>query len=398
MRDIAIGYYAHHHGQGHITRARTIAAHLPCPLTIFSSIDSPSDTAESVTMRLLPKDVEAADAGIDAANGEGERAATPVRGDAPSPTPRHALTSTLPHTVPHSPSPALHYAPTAIHGIVERMGTMVDWFREAWPCLLVVDVSVEVALLARLCSVPTVYVRQRGNRSDAPHALAYASAAALLAPYPETFSDRPVLNEWSEKTVFTGFISRYAAGGAKAQTLKCDVTAAKTVIVLIGHGGTAMTATALSEAARACPQWHWTVLGPVGQTDALALPSNIVFLGVVDDPAQWIATASVVVGSAGDSVVAEIAAFRQRFICFAEPRPFDEQMATAQSLERHGLAVYCRHWPSAKLWPVILGRAMGLDPSQWDRFDDATGAQKAANAIMHAAESAWQHAAQGGPR
>jgi UDP-N-acetylglucosamine:LPS N-acetylglucosamine transferase len=279
----------------------------------------------------------------------------------------------------------------AMHGIVERMGIMVDWFRDAWPCLLVVDVSVEVALLARLCSVPTVYIRQRGNRSDAPHALAYASAATLLAPYPEAFSDRPVLDEWADKTVFSGFISRYTVAHDKADALKTADVDRKSIIVLIGHGGTAITARDLSEAARACPQWHWTVLGPIDQAEGLLFPANIDMLGVVDDPAQWIATAHVVVGSAGDSVVAEIAAFRQRFICFAEPRPFDEQMATAQSLERHGLAVYCRRWPNAALWPVILGRAMGLDPAQWDRFADTQGAQRAATAIMNTAESAWRH-------
>lgn len=395
MRDIAIGYYAHHHGQGHITRARTIAAQLPYPMTIFSSIDSPSESPDSVSMRLLPPDtVEMPDAPDQPASDEIHRTdkvdAGSVREAAER---RHAL----PHTRPDGSPRALHYAPTAMRGITERMGIMVDWFRDAWPCLLVVDVSVEVALLARLCSVPTVYVRQRGNRTDAPHALAYASAAALLAPYPETFSDRPVLDEWSDKTIFTGFISRYAADRDHTKALR-NGGVQRTIVVLIGHGGTAITARALGEAARACPEWHWTVLGPVDRAEGLLLPANIAMLGVVADPAQWLATADVIVGSAGDSVVAEVAAFRQRFICFADPRPFDEQMATAQSLERHGLAVYCRHWPTAALWPVILSRAMALDPEQWDRFADTQGAQRAASAITRTAETAWQHLAPDGPR
>ena len=58
-RDVAIGYYAHHHGQGHLTRALTIASRLPCPMTLFSSIDSPADMPPSVTAYTLPPDTEA---------------------------------------------------------------------------------------------------------------------------------------------------------------------------------------------------------------------------------------------------------------------------------------------------------------------------------------------------
>src|ERR1700728_4625073 len=118
-----IGYYAHHHGAGHVTRALAIAAHLPGQLTLFGS-SLPSETAlENVTLRHLPMDYD-------------EKTAI----DTPA---------------------GLHYAPLAVDGLRDRMGAMVDWFREHWPCLLVVDVSVEVALLARLCGVPTVYIRQR---------------------------------------------------------------------------------------------------------------------------------------------------------------------------------------------------------------------------------------------
>ena len=282
------------------------------------------------------------------------------------------------------------------------MATMVNWFRDAWPCLLVVDVSVEVALLARLCSVPTVYVRQRGNRSDPPHALAYASATALLAPYPESFVDRPVLNEWMDKTVFTGFISRYAPYPssdnpqsefqAEYQAQSRPPLESKHVCVLVGYGGTVITATSLSEAARASPQWQWTVVGPVSRPSAETaspIPDNIRFLGVVNDPVRWLLSADVVIGSAGDSVVAEVAALRKRFICFAEPRPFDEQMATAQSLEHNGLAIYCRQWPGTILWPVLLGRALNLDPTRWDQFMQADGAAKAANAILSAAAQVY---------
>ena len=48
---------------------------------------------------------------------------------------------------------------------------------------MVVDVSIEIALLARLHGVPVVLVAQRGIRHDAAHALAYAQASAIAAPW-----------------------------------------------------------------------------------------------------------------------------------------------------------------------------------------------------------------------
>ena len=36
-----IGYYVHHHGTGHLHRAMTVAAHLPQPVTGFSSLPRP---------------------------------------------------------------------------------------------------------------------------------------------------------------------------------------------------------------------------------------------------------------------------------------------------------------------------------------------------------------------
>jgi hypothetical protein len=141
----AIGYYVHHHGAGHVTRALAIAEHMEAPITLFGSSLPEESHLSNVSLCHLPLDFDA-------------------------------------DTVVDTPA-GLHYAPLAVHGLRERMGMLVDWLRSNWPCLLVVDVSVEVALLARLLGVPTVYMRQRGHRVDAAHSLAYASATRLLAPY-----------------------------------------------------------------------------------------------------------------------------------------------------------------------------------------------------------------------
>jgi hypothetical protein len=49
--------------------------------------------------------------------------------------------------------------------------------------------------------------------------------------------------------------------------------------------------------------------------------------------------ADVVITHAGQSCVADVAAARRPAIVLPQPRPFDEQHATAETLRRHRLAV-----------------------------------------------------------
>ncbi|MCY0387934.1 hypothetical protein OVY01_11940 [Robbsia sp. Bb-Pol-6] len=347
MRKVSIGYYAHHHGSGHVSRALQIGRFLDHPPTLFSSAPLPDHDASHVTFCRLDPDTG------------------------------NALANPTPH--------GLHYAPTGLRGIVERTGRMVDWFRAQWPCVLVVDVSVEVALLARLCAVPTILIRQNGIRTDAPHRLAYDSAVALLAPFPAALGAKPEDDAWGGKTVFTGFISRYST---PARTLPA---APNTVSVLIGHGGTMVTLADLCAAARATPAWRWSVLGPIAPDSAVSCPANLDLLGIVPDPAEHLRRAQIVVGSAGDNVVAEMAYLRCRYIALSEPRPFDEQILTAQTLERLGLALHCPDWPVAPAWPALLQRASALDASGWNAFTAQSGAETAARAIQAISDQAWKH-------
>ena len=78
---------------------------------------------------------------------------------------------------------SLHWAPLRHPGLRSRAAAVSAWIERERPDVMVVDVSIEIALLARLHGVPVVLVAQRGIRHDAAHALAYAQAAAIAAPW-----------------------------------------------------------------------------------------------------------------------------------------------------------------------------------------------------------------------
>lgn len=128
-----IGYYVHHHGDGHRQRAIAIGQSLDNVMLMGSGL---AYRTGNLPFLDLPDDrLDDSFAGIDHV-------------DRPS---------------------SLHYAPLDHEGLRQRTALMTGWIAEARPRLMVVDVSAEVAMLARLASVPTVYVRLSGRRLDAAH-------------------------------------------------------------------------------------------------------------------------------------------------------------------------------------------------------------------------------------
>lgn len=346
MHKLSVGYYVHHHGRGHVRRAHAVAAELPVTVTLFGSNLPVETLPEGVRNCHLPADHE-----------EG------------------IVADSFAH---------LHYAPLGVGGIRGRSRILADWFDANWPCVLVVDVSVEVAALARLCSIPVIYVRQRGMRLDMAHQLAYESAAGLLAPYPRELEEPTAPAHWRSKTDYTGCISRYPRREIEKEPLRATVT------VLTGFGGTDFRADRIIAAARVCTDWEWTVVGPVQPVGVIGLPRNLRFIGVVSNPDKWLRDATVVIGSAGDGVVGEVAELRGRLVCIPELRPFGEQQSVGKILESAGLAICCMDWPEAEQWPEILERALQLDPGRWVIAADGLGAKRAAAAIMRIAAGTLQ--------
>jgi hypothetical protein len=314
-----IGYYAHHLGEGHVACATAIAPHLRSPLTVLSSRPRPAGWARG-WIELARDDA----------------------GDEPAVDPTAGGT--------------LHWAPLHHPGLRDRMATVAAWIEAARPRLMVVDVSVEVALLARLLGVPVVEMALAGDRSDAAHRLGYQAATAVLAAWPEWAAP---LAGAEVRPRAVGAISRYASRMVPSRT------PGRRVLVLMGRGGSTLTAEQLDAARGATPDWEWTALGPpLGDW--------------VDDPWPALVDADVVVCHAGQNVVAEVAAAQVPAIVIPQPRPHDEQRATAAVLAEAGLAIVRPEWPEADAWPALLAAATRLGGQGWVRWCDGTGPQRAA--------------------
>jgi hypothetical protein len=297
---VRIGIYVHHHGSGHAARAGAIGAALEeagAAVTYLSSL--PAERFGSGAHIALPLDTDLGDA----------------RGETPA---------------------ELHFAPLGSPGLAERMARIARWIANRDPDLILVDVSVEVAILARLCGVPFAYLRQTGERNDPPHRRAYQWAAGLLAPFP-AWLEPPTTRDWiRHRTGYAGGITRF-----DGEPRPADGVRERRAIVL-GEGGDQLTA----EIAAAAPDWE--VLGP--------RPADLALLE----------SCAVVVAPGGANSVAEAAFARCGLVCIPQPRPFREQEARGEDLEREGAAVviWDRARADSQSGEALDGRA-GMTGNDW---------------------------------
>jgi hypothetical protein len=313
-RALRIGIYVHHHGGGHAARAGAIGRAL-------------SDRGAAVTyLSSLPPE----------SLGPGECIELPLdtdRGFDPGETPAE-----------------LHFAPLGSPGLASRMAAIARWIERRRPDLLLVDVSVEVALLSRLCGVPYAYLRQSGERDDPPHRLAYGWAAGLLAPYPEWLEPEGTPKTVRDRSGYVGAVTRFdgaarpSPGGRPRRAL------------VLGECGP-LTAE-IADAARG-----WEVLGP-RQVDL-----------------DLLARCAVVVAPAGANSVAEAAFAGCGLVCLPQPRPFAEQTARGKDLERHRAAMVLDEPPTPWRWPVLLEEARDRR-GELERWADGDGAGRAADYLI----------------
>lgn len=311
-----IGYYVHHQGDGHRQRALKIAAAAPERFVLLGT-----------GLKGRTEDIACVDLDDDRPHEEDRFSGcdeAPVRPD------------------------ALHYAPYHHAGVRARTARFAHWISDARPALVVIDVSVEMAMLARLCATPVVYVRLAGDRSDPAHLDAFRGAEALLAPFHEQL-DGMGASEVRDKTHY--FAPQRYSGPKRGSG----------VLVVHGRGGDPLDGAKLAAAAEATPDQVWTGVGPIEPPPIM--PPNLKLAGWIDAIGDEIEKAEIIVGGAGDGLLNAVISADKPFVCLPEPRAYNEQMAKAERLAVLGASIVLAQWPQAQEWPSLLRSALSLSPA-----------------------------------
>ncbi len=321
-----IGYYVHHHGRGHAHRALTFARHLGEPVTGLSSLPRP-DGWTGAWVRLERDDLAP---------------------DADDPTGRGRL----------------HWVPRGDAGLSARTARISRWLDTHRPRLVVVDVSVEVAVLVRLHGVPVVTVVLPGRRSDPAHLLGFDVSTDLVAMWPpEAKGMLPGLPQTVRDRVrAVGAVSRHPVRRPGPRR-----PGPPRVLLMTGAGGDDLRGEQIVEARRQTPEWEWVVLGRHGRWD--------------DDPRAAMCDADVVVTHAGQNLLAEVAAARTPAIVVPQSRPFDEQRTTADALATGEWPVLVEDRFPSRGWPERLAAGSLLDGERWSSWCDGRATERFADLV-----------------
>lgn len=335
-----IGFYVHHHGVGHRVRAARIASEVSQP--VFGTGTGPAPVGwPGPWVELPPPGDEERARGSRGARRRGVRRPSPTLG-----------------------------------GVRERAAVLSGAIATHRPDLLVVDVSVEATLLARLQGVPVVVVAQPGVRDDLAHRLAYRVARASIAPWPAwvTGAWRPGPGVSATPVGAIGPSARPSCRGVRRDG---DV-----VVLLVGRGVHGFDDSFVTRLARCRPSTRFHLLGDVGGGTS---EPNVVVHGWVDDVDPHLARAGVVVTHAGQTTIATVAASRSPAVVVPQERPFVEQQFLARVLGERGLAEVLPSGADADAVVAAIETARGGDGGRWGSWDDGLGAVRAAGLVEEAA-------------
>ena len=362
-----VGYFVHHHGHGHAKRCLAIAHQLnPRPVTIFC--------AKPEIFSNLPSNAEV----IRIPDFHGKKARSEQLHDQPA-------------------CLALDCAPVGVSALRGAGGIIAAWLAREDPVLFVVDVSAELALLGRICSVPVVKIRMHGDREDAAHQAAYSACTAILAPFDEMLEQADWPDHLRKRTFYTGgLIDTRDEVPSKVQARqRLGLHEQQQIFVVVaGNGGVGIPIAPVTLAARAYPDALWLTVGKTVRYGHETDFSNLRDVGWVDNVSDYIAAADVIVATPGDTLTHEIARVGRPLICIPEWCYYNEQARKAEALAAQNLAVYSPTWPASfGQWRTLVEQAYQCDISRQGQLVDDKAANRAAEYLEKLIQKLWQKSA-----
>ncbi|WP_260578862.1 glycosyltransferase [Vreelandella populi] len=296
------------------------------------------------------------------------------------------------------PTPSvMHCVPMGVVEMRQTMRRILDHLDDTDTGLFVIDVSAELALLSRIASVPAVKVRMHGDRNDPGHIGAYEACVGMLAPFDERLEQADYPDHLRQRTLYTGGLCTTApemperAEARRRLGLDPD---REIVLVLTGGGGSGTPYAPLTVAARAAPNTLFLTIGPLHLEGHETDFANLVNAGWVDNVVDYLAACDIVLASAGDNTVHEIAMLKRPYIVAPEWRYFGEQTRKAERLAELGAAVNMAVWPGNFIgWQDVLEKARGLEVSALSELYSAGAARRAAQWLEACVDQLWEGAA-----
>jgi predicted glycosyltransferase len=232
-----------------------------------------------------------------------------------------------------------------------------------------------------------------GDRSDIGHIGSYEACVGMLAPFDARLEQDDYPDYLRGRTFYSGGLCTSVdpvPSRAEARARLGLDPAQEIIVAVTGGGGSGTPYAPLTVAARAVPDALWLTLGPTHREGHETDFSNLRELGWVASVTDYLAAADIVIASAGDNTVHEVARVGGRLVVMPEWRYFGEQTRKAEALVRLGAAVQAPVWPGdLEGWRQLLDRARRLDGETLRPLHAPEAAARAAGWLEGLTDELW---------
>lgn len=240
---------------------------------------------------------------------------------------------------------------------------------------MIIDVSVEVAMLCRAASVPYLYVRLAGIRDDEPHLNAFAGALGLLAPYPKDLETSETDDWLQQKTLYLDFLPEKSAksisydafivsladlieddNNGSNPTTKFNLTDKaeqnpKIITVIKGYGGHEAIDAKLPKLREMHPDALIISLGPIADNKR----SYVDIAAQVTDVSPFLMHSDLLIMACGLNAIAQAYHHKTPLVVLPDERPHREQEVMAEALIAQGRAMSWQQFVDVSKNPPSLG-------------------------------------------
>ncbi len=291
------------------------------------------------------------------------------------------------------PTPeTLHCAPLGWPGIRHAMAVIANWFDRADPALMICDVSARdraagADLLGPACEDSPAWRPKRRRARAAYDGAGRAARRVRRGAGPARMGRR-----MRAKTCFVGGLGVDTRIPERELARPADRSGRRgNDPGPVGRRRRRFCRRRWASVRAAAPAPLRITIGPVARDWHATEPANIEHRGWVDNPADHVAAADLVIASTGNTTCQQILAAARPWLAIPEWRYFDEQHRKAEACGRRGGRLCPPHLPSsAQAWTAALAetrsqhrpavqRAMIADaprrppPTGWRRWPNGYG-------------------------
>ena len=268
---------------------------------------------------------------------------------------------------------AIHIPELFHQEYLHRTKNIIDICAEHKVKYAILDISMELAMVMRLCAIPYLSTVLHGDRSDMAQTHTFKCADRLLATYPLRLEqDFP---DWQiEKTIYTGGVVKSYDDTITDNPF--DDIKKSVVLIIKPKGNSSFSNAYFEKVAIANPDYFWCGIN----FDEESTGENHQFNQFVERSDIYIKNADYLVINPGNNSILEAGYYNKPFMTKPEKRFFDEHLYKVEALKRENLAVVIEDWSEdIKDWSDYISQLDNLD--SWEGLVSKDGAKQAADHI-----------------